>query len=299
LGIIKTIKIVNTSKGGKMAFVTLADYKGEIEAVLFSAAWEKCQNKIETGKVAILKGRLEYQKDKDRYSFLAEDWVSPEEAEVVAAQAEAQARKWDKYRNVWKYKADLKLSNPASASKGTYTVAGFLTSLREITDKKGNPMAFGTLRDFEGEIDLVFFASVWKECQDLLTVDEFMVLKGNIDPANDKNPAKPGFKVSSVPDLTRLMRAAAKEDAAGSGDKQEAPCREVHILLSEAAVRQETVLRSLKDRFAENPGPCLLFIHVPVSGGEAVIRTATRMAAEGARFEALAACTGVADVRRV
>jgi DNA polymerase-3 subunit alpha len=298
LGIIKTVKAVNTAKGGKMAFATLADYNGEIEMIFFPNTWETCQNKIEVGKVAILKGKLEYQKDKDRYSFLAEDWVSPEEAEAVAAQAEAQARKWDKYRNVWKYKADLKLSNPASASKGTYTIAGFLMSLREITDKKGNPMAFGTLKDFEGEIDLVFFASVWKDCKDLLTVDEFMVLKGNIDPANDKNPEKPGFKVSSVPDLTRLMRAAAKEDAAGQGEKQEASCREVHILLSEAAVGQEETRRSLKDRLAENPGPCLLFIHVPFPGGEAVIRTATRMAAEGARFEALSACAGVADVRR-
>ncbi|MDR0386987.1 MAG: DNA polymerase III subunit alpha [Treponema sp.] len=298
LGIVKTVKTINTAKGGKMAFATLSDYNGEIEMIFFPGPWERCQNKIEAGEVAILKGRLEYQKDKDRYNFLAEDWVSPEEAEAVAAQAEAQARKWDKYRNVWKYKTDLKLSNPASASKGTYTIAGFLTSLREITDKKGNPMAFGTLRDFEGEIDLVFFASVWKECKDILTVDEFTVLKGNIDPANDKTPEKPGFKVSSVPDLTRLMRAAAKEDAANAAGKHEAPCREVHILLSETAVRQEADLYPLRERLAENPGPCLVFIHVPVPGGEAVIRTASRMAAEGARFEALSSCTGVADVRR-
>ncbi|MDR2742115.1 MAG: DNA polymerase III subunit alpha [Treponema sp.] len=298
LGIIKTIKTITTSKGAKMAFTTLADYNGEIEAVFFAGAWEKCQSKIEADKVAILKGKIEYQKDKDRYSFLAEDWVGPEEAESVAAQAEAQARKWDKYRNVWKYKADLKLSNPASAAKGTYTIAGFLTSLREFTDKKGNVMAFGTLKDFEGEIDLVFFASVWKDCKDLLTVDEFVVLKGSIDPANDRNPEKPGFKVSSVPDLTRLMRAAAKENVADSGDGQKNVCREVHIRLSEASMRQETALSLLRDHMVENPGPCLVFIHVPFSGREAVIRAAAHMIGEGAQYEALSACAGVASVWR-
>jgi DNA polymerase-3 subunit alpha len=298
LGIIKAVKAITTYKGAKMAFTTLSDYNGEIEAVFFAGAWEKCQSKIETGKIAILKGKIEYQKDKDRCSFVAEDWVSPEEAESAAAQAEAQARKWDKYRNVWKYKADLKLSNPASAAKGTYTVAGFLTSLREITDKKGNAMAFGTLKDFEGEIDLVFFASVWKDCKDFLTVDEFTVLKGNLDPANDKNPEKPGFKVSSIPDLTRLMRAAAKENAADSGAGGQNACREVHIRLSEAAMRQQAALSPLKDRLTENPGPSQVFIHVPFSGREAVIRAAARMAGEDSRFEALTACAGVTKVWR-
>jgi DNA polymerase-3 subunit alpha len=356
IGIIKSIKTITTSKGGKMSFVTLADYNGEIEVTFFSSAWEKCQSKIETDKVAILKGKIEYQKDKDRLSFVAEDWVGPEEAEAVARQAEAQAQKWEKYRNVWKYKADLKLSNPASTPKGTYTIAGLLTSLREITDKKGNLMAFGTLKDFEGEIDLVFFAGVWKECKEILAVDEFTILKGSIDPSNDKNPGKPGFKVSSVQDLARLMRAASKKAAAdpGAGDSREAappgsagpvpdlpvsgpsestssvpagigasqtspvipdnaatrgspavpgigesPCREVHIYLMETALQEEASLSPLRDRLAGNPGPCLVFIHVPLSGGEAVIRTAAGITVDDVHVKDLSACTEVARVRQI
>jgi DNA polymerase-3 subunit alpha len=321
IGIIKTVKVITTAKGVRMAFVTLADYNGEIEITFFSGAWEKCQSKIETDNIAILKGKIEWQRDKDRYSFVAEDWVGPEEAEAAARQAEAQAKKWEKYRNVWKYKADLKLSNPASASKGTYTIVGRLVSLREITDKKGNAMAFGVLKDFAGEVDLVFFAGVWKDCRDILMVDEFTVLKGSLDPVNDKNPAKPSFKVSSVQDLARLMRAASKEAAADSGapDKdsrkaaplgsadtgaavpgeQESARRDLHIRLQESAVQPEeqtAALSPLRDRLTGNPGPCLVFIHVPVPGGEAVIRTTTRMAADSARIEDLTACAGVSGV---
>jgi DNA polymerase-3 subunit alpha len=355
IGIIKTIKTITTSKGGKMSFVTLADYNGEIEVTFFSGAWEKCQSKIETDKVAILKGKIEYQKDKDRYTFVAEDWVSPEATEATAQQAEAQVQKWEKYRNVWKYKTDLKLSNPASTPKGTYTIAGLLTSLREITDKKGNPMAFGTLKDFEGEIDLVFFAGVWKECKEIITLDEFTIFKGSIDPSNDKNPARPGFKVTSVQDLARLMRAASKEAAADTKSSQEAtppgsagpvpnlpvsspskstgsgsagidtiqtgpdnaqgnpaggntlavpgmgenPCREVHIYLMEAALQQETSLSPLRDRLEGNPGPCLVFLHVPLSGGEAVIRTTTGITVDDVHVKDLSTCTGVARIRQV
>jgi hypothetical protein len=94
------------------------------------------------------------------------------------------------------------------------------------------------------------------------------------------------------------MRAAAKEDAAGSGDTQEAPCREVHIRLAEGTARQEADLSPLRDRLAEYPGSALVFIHLPFPGGEAVIRAASRIAAESAQCAALAACAGVADVRR-
>jgi DNA polymerase-3 subunit alpha len=197
-----------------MAFATLEDYNGEIEVTFFSGAWEKCAGKIEADKVAVLKGKIEYQKDKDRTSFLADEYLEPEAAETAAREEEAKARKWEKYRNAWKYMADLKLDKAAKAEKGNYTIMGILKSLREFTDKKGNEMAFGSLRDYSGEIDLVFFSSVWKECKDFLVVDEMTALKGNIDPAGDKNPAKPSFKVSSVPDLGRLVRAAAKKAAA-------------------------------------------------------------------------------------
>jgi DNA polymerase-3 subunit alpha len=308
IGIVKTVKTIVTSKGGKMSFVTLADYNGEIEVTFFSGAWDKCGGKIETDKVAILKGKIEYQADKDRRSFIAEDWVSPGEAETAARQAEAQAQKWEKYRNVWKYKATLKLANPASASKGTYTIAGLLTSIREITDKKGNPMAFGTLKDFEGEIDLVFFAGVWKDCKDILEVDEFTILKGNIDPGNDKNPARPGFKVSGIQDLARLMRSASKDAAAeaaeaavaeAAADSAPVPapvCRELHIRLTEEAVRQETIRSPLRDRLTGSSGPCQVFIHVPFPGGEAVIHTGTQMPADKACVEEFTACAGVDGV---
>jgi DNA polymerase-3 subunit alpha len=69
VGLIKNIKAITTSKGDRMAFAALEDYNGEIELTFFPAAWEKCKEKIENDKVAILKGRIEYLQSKDKRSF--------------------------------------------------------------------------------------------------------------------------------------------------------------------------------------------------------------------------------------
>ncbi|MDR2618789.1 MAG: DNA polymerase III subunit alpha, partial [Treponema sp.] len=324
VGIIKTVKTIVSAKGGKMAFGTLEDYNGEIELTFFPKVWEKCEAKVETGSVAVLKGKIEYQQDKDRYSFVADEYLSPEDAETILKQDEAQNRKWDRYRNIRRYAKDLDLrildlAAPAKAEAGTYTVVGTLKSLRPHRDKNGKEMAFGTLQDDRGEIDLLFFSRAWENCKALAVVDEVLALKGAIDPAKDKNPEKPSFTVTSVQDLSRLVRAAAKkadaddsskaeEDAKKekaekeSAEKEEARYRELHIrLLSEAAEKEEALL-PLLDYVRLNPGPCSLLIHVPVFQGssengrmrETVIRTAMGISGSASLGD-LSRCAAVAE----
>ena len=44
----------------------------------------------------------------------------------------------------------------------TVRVAGMISTLRTLTTKKGDPMAFGTLEDLDDKIDLVFFPRTWE-----------------------------------------------------------------------------------------------------------------------------------------
>jgi DNA polymerase-3 subunit alpha len=325
VGIIKTVKIITTPKGARMAYASLADYNGEIELTIFPSAWEKCQDKIEVDKVTILEGKIEYQKDKDRRCFIVDNHIAPEDVENAVKEEDARSRKWDKYRNILKYSASLDLrlldlSNPAGAEAGTYTVIGLLKSIRTHNDKKGNEMAFGTLEDNRGEINLVFFSRVWESCKAIIAVDEIVAFKGNIDPAQDKNPARPGFVVSSFQDANKLVKAAAKEaaraaDADPAGETaprtdevparkeeparspQDAERREVHIRLKSDTAEREETLYPLRDYLADNPGPCSVFIHVPVAGGETVIRTTTHSAAANdSAVDGLTRCAGVARV---
>ena len=322
VGLLKNIKTFTTSRGDKMAFASLEDYNGEIELTFFSGVWEKCQDKIEADKVAILRGKIDYQQNKDKYSFTVEEHLETRDLDEIVKQEEIQNRRWDKFRNVLKYAKDLDLrildlAAAAKAEPGTYTIIGILKSLRTHIDKKGKEMAFGTLQDSRGEIDIVFFARSWENCKALAAVDEMLALKGTVDPAKDKKSEKPGFLVSSIHDTAKLIRAAAKKAAAAEpGTETEAENQpaaaeqaqasvasemrssplEIHIRLIANAADNEAGLYSLRDFLAENPGPCPVFIHIPGNQKETLIRTASRISAGFPESAALEKHSIVADV---
>jgi len=288
MGIVKEFKVVN-SKSGKMAYATLADYNGEIEMVFFAKVWERCQDRFEKDEIAIFRGKIDFQQDKERYSFTVDGIVNFMEAEDAIAEESALAKKREKYRAAWLYMADLKSSTLASAEKGSYTVVGQLVNLREKQDRNGNEMAFATLKDFDGDMDLVFFSKVWEKNRDLVTQDEFVALKGTIDPSGDRNRPRPSFMVSSVKDITGMCRSAAAKADAGEEPKVPAsesraavsvsaeapeqdppppppPLMSVHIRLGGGAADRDETMFPLRNYLAGHPGPCPVFIHVPISG---------------------------------
>ncbi|MDR2102941.1 MAG: hypothetical protein LBP42_02435, partial [Treponema sp.] len=95
---------------------------------------------------------------------------------------------------------------------------------------------------------------------------------------------------------------AGKEPPAKAGREKaaEPAYREVHIRLRQTAAEREEILYPLRDYLVGNPGSCSVFIHVPVPGGEAVIRTTSQLstAANTPAINALTQCEGVAEVWR-
>jgi DNA polymerase-3 subunit alpha len=61
------------------------------------------------------------------------------------------------------------------------TVGGIVSSLKQLTTKKGEPMVFATLEDVTGPCEVVAFNSVYQLARDLLLVDRVLVVKGRID----------------------------------------------------------------------------------------------------------------------
>ena len=306
VGIIKNIKTITTAKGSKMAFASLADYNGEIEVTFFSGPWERCQNIIKNDMVSILKGKIDYQKDKDKYSFIAENIVSRQEVDTVVKEVKEIEEKNKVHKNTWYYMADLKSSFISNAKKGSYTVIGYLKSLRDFKDKNGNDMAFGTLQDFEGEIDLVFFSKVFAECRHLLKLDEVIALKGSIDPENERNPEKISFKVTTMADFPLLSRSAAKKASAGEKAPEpdivkniERQLDEIHIKLNEGSADNKEELNELRDFLAENSGSTTIYIHIPVSDGVKTIRAMSGLdKSTDDVIEELKKCKCVAEVWR-
>ena len=170
----------------------------------------------------------------------------------------------------------------------------------------------------------MFYARPWENCKAIAAVDEIIALKGTVEPPRDKNQSRPVFVVSSIQDINKLVRAAAKKAAEAlppeasaepsaknpgessgaadsNGTKNES--REIHIRLASRVANNETDLYSLRSCLEENPGPSQVFIHVPAasppggSSGETIIRVSDRISASvPASLDALAKCPAVEDV---
>jgi DNA polymerase-3 subunit alpha len=177
----------------------------------------------------------------------------------------------------------LDLSAPAGEN---HVLLGVLSSLRTHLTKNQKEMAFGTLEDYRGSIDLVFFERCWEINRDKLIENTSIALKGKLDLSRDK----PSFLVSSVLDLGKMRRAAKAEappngkpgaqipEPSAAGPEKNAPVtppsQEVHIRLCPNVTENERSLYPLRDYLIENPGTAPVFIHVPPSAKDSATENA-------------------------
>ncbi|MHB8158366.1 MAG: DNA polymerase III subunit alpha [Desulfocucumaceae bacterium] len=66
------------------------------------------------------------------------------------------------------------------------TCGGMLTALKKIVTKKGDPMAFATLEDLTGGVEVVFFPKVYREYQNQLVNDAVVLIKGRISSSGEE-----------------------------------------------------------------------------------------------------------------
>lgn len=75
------------------------------------------------------------------------------------------------------FSADLGETNPNQR----VTVAGLVTKMRTLTTKTGKLMAFATIEDLQGTIELVIFPNTWTKYSGQIHVDGLVIVDGKID----------------------------------------------------------------------------------------------------------------------
>ncbi|MBI9050701.1 MAG: DNA polymerase III subunit alpha [Anaerolineaceae bacterium] len=75
------------------------------------------------------------------------------------------------------YSAQLGEAN----SKSKVVVAGIISRFRSHLTKTGKAMAFGTIEDIQGEIELVIFPKIWKNYQLDFTAGRVVLIEGKVD----------------------------------------------------------------------------------------------------------------------
>jgi DNA polymerase-3 subunit alpha len=161
----------------------------------------------------------------------------------------------DEWRKIWERCSDADLAHPERASADrTYTVIAMLKEFREIFTKTGKKMAFGSIEDPSGSIEIVVFADALERWRDKFVADTVLCLKGKVDLSR----GNPSFKVEEFVDPATLKEKSWKE---------------VHLRLGFAPKHEED-LYALRDALFDEPGSCNVYFHVPAGGGKESVETA-------------------------
>jgi DNA polymerase-3 subunit alpha len=155
----------------------------------------------------------------------------------------------DPHKAIWQRSVNIDLSRPDRFMHDhKYTLMGIITSVRSIQTKRGRPMAFLQLEDFNGSIELVIFSDLWERERERLEADRTMGFAGRIDTSR----GDPKFIVDQVQSPEEL---------------REAEVREVHIRLQRARLTEEE-LYNLRSHLFDRKGSCPLYLHIAGKNGE-------------------------------
>ncbi|MCL2070337.1 MAG: DNA polymerase III subunit alpha [Treponema sp.] len=236
--------------------------------------------------------------EKEYLDFEFEEFPDLDRAEKLKIEKELigfffSAHPMDDYKGLWQQYVKVDLGRIKTLLPGqrinTHTLVGLVKNIKVITTKKNDKMAFASLEDYNGEIELTFFPNAWIKCQHKIENDKVAVLKGKIEYQQKRD--KYSFTVDDCPDIDEIPKPVAA--------KKEILFREIHIRLSPQALDNDKALYSLRDCLDENPGSTPVYIHVPGMFKKTVIRSASQIdAGMGESIDALAKCAAVEEVWR-
>ncbi len=89
------------------------------------------------------------------------------------------------------------------------SIAGIITATKKMITKKGDQMAFVTLEDLYGDIEVIVFPKTFNNCRDFIVEDNIVVIKGKLD-LKDESPK---ILAESLEPLSEYKGGAAKQTA--------------------------------------------------------------------------------------
>ncbi len=150
----------------------------------------------------------------------------------------------DDYREIWNRCVRIDLSRPDHLTdKRQCNLLGIVTDMRSIVTRKGEPMAFVTIEDFSGTMELIIFPRTWMEIRHLVTKDAILGFTGKFDLTK---PDDPKFLVNGVVPPDQLSPEGVSQ---------------IHIKVSRQLMTGEQ-LNHLRDLFLDTPGSCTVFFHL-------------------------------------
>jgi DNA polymerase-3 subunit alpha len=134
--------------------------------------------------------------------------------------------------------------------KSEVKICGVTTSLKEILTKKGDRMAFITLEDLSGSLEVVVFSDVYARCSELLRTDDPIHVTGAVE-HGEKGAKVMASEIVALRDLV------------------ERGTRRVNFTI-DAKEADPGKLGTLKNIIARYQGACRSFLHLDIENGSRV-----------------------------
>jgi DNA polymerase-3 subunit alpha len=165
-------------------------------------------------------------------------------------------------------KADVSLAELQTCKDGDWvTVGGIITTLKKMRTRNGDPMAFATLDDLEGCVELAVFSNALASCGDGLEIDSVVLIRGRID---HKDKDKTSIVVQSVepfaPTEDEVIRA--REEFA----KMQLGPEPFRLPPLDAGRLPATFIDELKEILGNFPGESDVVLEVVTSGGRRTLK---------------------------
>ncbi len=133
------------------------------------------------------------------------------------------------------------------------TLGGLVGAVKNITTKRGEPMAFVRLDDLEGSIEVVVVPQVLSAAREFLAEDSLVLIRGRIDQKGEGE--------------TKLVAQAAEPFAPDPADEED------RLLLEVDASRFAGAdMQMLKKLFSDHPGQACVIVALRTPEGEKRIR---------------------------
>ena len=125
---------------------------------------------------------------------------------------------------------------------GEVKVCGLVSELKEIVTKKGDRMAFLTLEDMKGFVEVILFPEVFRAALPVLSGGDPVLVRGMLDPSEDH------VKIKATE-----VQALTEESLSGK--------RDLHLKISLSSLTPSQ-LEGLREVLTDHRGLCRVLLHL-------------------------------------
>jgi len=161
-------------------------------------------------------------------------------------------------------------------------VAGIIQESKKITTKSNQTMAFVTLEDLSGQIELIVFPNLYLERMALWQADQLVMVDGTVSDkdgipkilANHAYPLEELITLPSLPPLATESRARAHGgNGTAPATARSKPALERALVIELSAGATKTTVEALKQLLLQHPGPTPIELRILQPSGTKVLPT--------------------------